>query len=136
MRPLETPPEPLMYEPLARMLVAERPMPPADLEIWAHSLSVSKMPSIESSFIARRKHDDICGCGVPALNIVGVAWVNHFSDIRWYVSIARSMSCMWMPSDTRISICCGRSTILLCILSRYDFSSVLKPKKSYSKSRS
>ena len=58
-------------------------MPPADLEIWAHRLNVSKIPSIESSFIESRKHDDICGAGVPALNIVGVACVNHFSDIKW-----------------------------------------------------
>ena len=58
----------------------------ADLEICAQSLSVSKMPSIESSFIERRKHDDICGVGVPALNIVGVACVNHLSLIRWYLN--------------------------------------------------
>lgn len=24
-----------------------------------------------------KKHDDICGKGVPELNRVGVAWVNH-----------------------------------------------------------
>ena len=87
--------------------------------------SVSKMPSIESSFIASRKHEDICGAGVPALNIVGVACVNHFSDIRWYVSIAASMSALWMPSDTRISICCGRSAGAPSSRRRYDFSSVL-----------
>ena len=94
------------------------------------------MPSIESSIMESRKHDDICGVGVPALNIVGDAWVNHFSAIRLYVSIAASMSRLWMPSATRMSMCCGRSTTLPCILSRYERSSVLKPKKSYSKSRS
>ena len=47
-------------------------MPPADFEIWAHVLSVSKMPSIESSFMCTRKHDDICGVGVPALKSVGL----------------------------------------------------------------
>ena len=119
------PPLPLMYAPEARMFETESPMPPALLEICAQSERVSKMPSIESSFIASRKHDDICGAGVPALNIVGVACVNHFSDIRWYVSIAASMSLLWMPSDTRISICCGRSAGTPSSRSRYDFSSVL-----------
>jgi len=63
------------------MSCTESPIPPADLEICAHSLSVSKMPSIESSFIASRKQEDICGHGVPALNMVGVACVNHFCDM-------------------------------------------------------
>ena len=85
-------------------------------------------PSIESSFIERRKHDDICGCGVPALNIVGVAWVNQRCDMSSYVSTAASRSRLWMPIATRISICCGRSATLPCIRSRYDFSRVLKPK--------
>ena len=49
-------------------------MPPADFEIWAHVLSVSKMPSIESSFMCTRKHDDICGVGVPALKSVGLCF--------------------------------------------------------------
>ena len=31
--------------------------------------------------IESRKHDDICGVGVPALNMVGEACVNHFSDM-------------------------------------------------------
>ena len=35
------------------------------------------MPSMESSFIAIKKHDDICGRGVPALNSVGDAWVKN-----------------------------------------------------------
>ena len=53
----------------------------------------------------RRKHDDICGLGVPALNMVGEACVNHLSDMSVYVSIAASMSLRWMPSATRINMC-------------------------------
>ena len=48
------------------------------------------MPSMESSFMARRKHEDICGHGVPALNIVGVACVKYFCDMSSYVSMAAS----------------------------------------------
>jgi len=59
------------------------PMPPADFEILAHDFKVSYIPSIESLIIDRRKQDDSCGLGVPALKSVGVAWVNHFSDNRW-----------------------------------------------------
>ena len=33
--------------------------------------------------MVKRKQDDICGFGVPELNSVGVAWVNHPSDIKW-----------------------------------------------------
>ena len=33
------------------------------------------MPSIESSFMLSRKHDDSCGLGVPALKRVGEAWM-------------------------------------------------------------
>ena len=33
------------------------------------------MPSSESSCMVSKKHDDICGMGVPELNSVGVAWV-------------------------------------------------------------
>ena len=128
MSPLLVPPLPLMYDPEARMLVADSPIPPAHFEICAHSFSVSKMPSMESSFMHSRKHDDICGEGVPALNIVGVACVNHFCDMRLYVSMAESISVLWMPIDTRISICCGLSSITPCIFSRYDFCSVLNPK--------
>ena len=32
-----------------------------------------------------KKHDDICGCFVPALNNVGVACVKYFCDIKSYV---------------------------------------------------
>jgi hypothetical protein len=39
--PLLVPLVPRMYEPVARMLCMDRPMPPADLEMQAHSLSVS-----------------------------------------------------------------------------------------------
>ena len=35
-----------------------------------------------SSFIVRRKQEDICGFGVPALNKVGVACVKNFRDIK------------------------------------------------------
>ena len=58
------------------------PMPPDHLEMWAHSLSVSKMPSTLSSFMATRKQLDIWGLGVPALNRVGVACVKNFWDMR------------------------------------------------------
>ena len=37
------------------------------------------MPGMLSSFMVSRKHEDSCGLGVPALNSVGVACVNHFS---------------------------------------------------------
>jgi hypothetical protein len=53
----------------------------------------------------------VWGRGAPALNSVGDACVNHRSLIRWYVLMALSMSFMWMPTDTRMSMCCGRSTI-------------------------
>lgn len=36
---------------------------------------------MESSFMVTRKHDDICGVGVPAANIVGDACVKYRSDI-------------------------------------------------------
>jgi hypothetical protein len=85
---------------------------------------------VARTIIERRKHEDICGVGVPALNIVGDACVNHLSAIRLYVSMAASMSVLWMPRATRMSMCCGRSTTLPFILSRYERSSVLKPKKS------
>lgn len=39
--PLLVPLVPRMYEPVARMLCIERPMPPADFEMQAHSLRVS-----------------------------------------------------------------------------------------------
>ena len=48
-------------------------MPPADCEIFAVCFNVSYIPSMLSSFIVSKKHDDICGLGVPALNNVGVA---------------------------------------------------------------
>jgi hypothetical protein len=57
-------------------------MPPADFEIIAIYFKVSKIPSIESSFIVRRKQELIYGFGVPELNKVGVAWVNQSSLIR------------------------------------------------------
>lgn len=50
-----------------------------------------------------------CGRLVPALNRVGEAWVNHFSERRLYVSIAASISSSWIPTDTLINICCGLS---------------------------
>ena len=52
------------------------------------TLSVVKMPSMESSATVRRKHDDRCGFGVPALKSVGVACMNIRVDIKLYVSIA------------------------------------------------
>ena len=38
-----------------------------------------------AAFMATRKHDESWSCGVPALNSVGEAWMNHFSDIRLYL---------------------------------------------------
>lgn len=51
----------------------ETPIPPADLEMMAICFKVSKIPSMESSFIVRRKQELICGLGVPELKRVGVA---------------------------------------------------------------
>ena len=76
------------------------------------------MPSMESSLIVRRKQEESCGRGVAALNMVGEACVKSFSDIMLYVSMASSMSSPWMPTATRISMCCGRSTTFPSILSR------------------
>ena len=45
-------------------------------------------PSMESFFMQTRKQEDSCGRGVPALNSVGEACVNHRCDSRWYVSTA------------------------------------------------
>jgi len=86
------------------------------------------MPPMESAFIVSRKHDDICGRGVPALKSVGVACVNTRRDMSSYVSTAASTSSLWMPTATRMSMCCGRSAILSSVLSRYERSSVLNPK--------
>ena len=69
-----------------------KPIPPAHFEIIAQSLRVAKIPSILSSFIANKKHDDNCGRLVAALNSVGVACVKYFLDIYSYVSIASFMS--------------------------------------------
>jgi hypothetical protein len=41
MIPLEVPLVPRMYDDVARMSWMDRPMPPADLEMHAHSLRVS-----------------------------------------------------------------------------------------------
>ena len=73
--PLLSPLVPLMYDPLERMWCIESPIPPADFDIRAHCLSVSYIPTRESSCMVNKKHDDICGVGVPELNRVGVAWV-------------------------------------------------------------
>ena len=59
------------------MLWTARPIPPACFEITAHYLSVSKMPSIESDYMVKRKQELIWGFGVPELKSVGVAWVNQ-----------------------------------------------------------
>ncbi len=86
------------------------------------------MPSMLSARMSTRKHDDSCGCGVPALKSVGDACVKNLLDMRLYVSSARSTSSSWMPTATRMSMCCGRSAILPFRRSRYERSSVLKPK--------
>jgi hypothetical protein len=38
--------------------------------------------------MGRKKHEDICGVGVPELNKVGVAWVKKPWLIKSYVSKA------------------------------------------------
>ena len=50
------------------------------------------MPSMESSLVANKKQDDICGMGVPALKRVGVAWVKYRPDNKLYVSMTDGMS--------------------------------------------
>ena len=109
--PDDVPFVPRMCEPLARMLLTCTPMPPAYLLICAQSAMLVYMPVTESP-TPFRKHEAICGRGVPALNSVGVACVNLRRDIMSYVSIASLMSQPWMPSATRSHMCCGRSTIL------------------------
>ena len=79
-------------------------MPPADLEIWAHVLSVSKMPSIESSFIWTRKHDDIWGVGVPALKRVGLEEGGERTREKQETrrdsdKLARRSSCLQAPAS-------------------------------------
>ena len=59
-----------------------KPIPPADCDILAHCFNVSYIPSILSSCMVNKKQEESCGFGVPALNKVGVACVNHFSDIK------------------------------------------------------
>ena len=76
--------------------------------------------------MVNRKQLDICGLHVPALNNVGEACVNHFSDIKRYVSQAALISFWWMPIATRISMCWGRSATLPSIFSRYDLIKVCK----------
>lgn len=66
-RPFDCPFVPLMYDPLARMFEMATPIPPADFEISAVRFRVSKIPSMESDFMERRKHDDIWFSFVPAL---------------------------------------------------------------------
>ena len=56
------------------MFETATPIPPADFEMRAHCFNVSYMLSMLSFFITSKKHEDICGWGVPALNNVGVAW--------------------------------------------------------------
>ena len=126
--PFDVPLVPRMYDPVALMLCIDRPMPPALLEMQAHSLSVSYMPSMLSFFMQMRKQDESCGRGVPALKRVGDACVNHLCDRRWYVSMAASMFSLWIPTETLMSICWGLSTTRPFTLSRYERSSVLKPK--------
>ena len=54
------------------------------------------MPSIESSFMCTRKHEDICGVGVPLLNNVGLQWPPlvsclrpfHHSPLNWNSVVA------------------------------------------------
>ena len=110
------------------MLWIDKPIPPADWDIFAVCFKVSYIPSILSSFIVSKKQDDIWGFGVPELNNVGVAWVKYFLDINSYVSIAASKSFRWIPIETLINMCCGLSAISPFNFNKYDLSKVLKPK--------
>src|SRR4030081_3302100 len=101
--PLLVPLVPLMYEPVALTLWILKPIPPALCDILAVCFNVSYIPSMLSSFMVNKKHDDICGFGVPALKSVGVACVNQRSLIKLYVLMALSISSFWMPMDTRIN---------------------------------
>jgi hypothetical protein len=51
----------------------------------AQSDNVLHIPSMESSMLGNKKHEDNCGLQVPALKRVGDACVNHRSDIKLYV---------------------------------------------------
>ena len=62
----------------------------------------------------------------PSLMTTGV--VNQRSLMRLYVSIAAVISSLWIPTATRMIMCCGRSAIFPFIFRRYERSSVLKPK--------
>ena len=101
MSPLLNPLVPAMKLPLERILCTCSPIPPANLEISAHSFRVSYIPSMLSSFIATRKQDDSCGMQVPALNRVGLACVNQRSDSRLYVSntASRPPESPWIPKS-------------------------------------
>jgi hypothetical protein len=79
-----------------------------------------------SLFMQMRKQEDSCGLGVPALKRVGEACVNQRSLSRWYVLIALSMSVLCIPTDTRMSMCWGRSTTVPFTLSKYERSRVCK----------
>ena len=56
-RPALVPPVEWMRLPHARTLDTEMPMPPALFEIFAQRLFVSKIPSMESSMMGKRKQD-------------------------------------------------------------------------------
>ena len=73
--PLDVPFVPRIHEPVDRMLLTCRPMPPAYLLMVAHWASVSKMPWMLSSRIASKKHDASWLLAVPLLKSVGVACV-------------------------------------------------------------
>jgi hypothetical protein len=62
------------------------------------------MPSIESSFMCTRKHDDICGVGVPALKSVGL----------FFCSEKRKM----MRDETQTSV--GSGLMSECVGMRVD----------------
>ena len=51
-----------------------------------HQLGAASLTSMLSPFMQMRKQLLSWGRGVPALNRVGDAWVNHRSLSRWYVS--------------------------------------------------
>ncbi len=80
--PLDLPLVPLTFYPLPLILCIDNPIPPEPLDIRANYLKVSKMPSIESSFIYIRKQELNWQLFNPELNNVGVACIKYPFDIK------------------------------------------------------
>ena len=56
------------------------------------TICANKIPSMESSVIESKKHEESCGIGEQALKSVGEACVKYFSDMSEYVCSTRSTS--------------------------------------------